>query len=317
MIAQDFRKIALACDTVSTLPGDVAVTFRGGNIFARNVSLVACQPIDRDLNFVTSSYDLRDLLRRMEDPTFKVNKDHIRAQGKNSWAKLPLLDVEVDYAAPTMEPRDCPEGFIEAILASGNFTGEDKSRLFMRSVRVMGDRTFATNGQCAYSHKIEPVGDFSIPGPLIEFLRRRKGEVKSWGVSDREIAFWFQDGGWVRGARLNTEIPDRFVKVLDDFYPDEELPEFPDKWKERFRGWYDMAEDVIEVYPTHLFGRRNRTEHVLEVATPLSVERAAFDAKLLASVVEVADCVDFTKFPNPVPFCSTNGRGIFVGRTET
>jgi len=316
---EQFLRIKPACDFQSLSPGAVALTFKDGHAFAKNLSLMAKIPFEGVADCVVAAKEFSTAVRAFPAATSaRVTPKTVIISKGDTLGTIPRMDVVVDYDDIPLKMSPVPKGFGAAIERVAPFVSKDRTRAWTMGARIDGSKIVATNNVVLVEAAMledSGVTKLTLSNSLVEFLASNHAGIESWGISNKEIRFAFKDGGWVRAARLNGEMPDRVPAMLEGF---PELAEGSGKtleWRNEVRQHLAFAEGLITVADDKITGQRDGLVLEVNIETPIFDQPLVFGPELL-EVVKHATEIDFTSEDN-IPFRGDNFRGIMAPRSIT
>lgn len=320
-LLKSFDRIKVACDFQSLSPGAAAITFKEEYAYAKNLTLMAKMPFPGVEDCIVAAREFGIVVRAFPRATHaRVLPKSLVVEEGQSRGKVPriFLDQEIEYDDVTLTMRDVPDGFGEAVLAVAPFVSKDRTRAWTMGARIDGDKIVATNNIVlveATMREDSGVGKVTLSNSLVDFIAANHKTIRKWGISNREIRFQFSHGGWVRGARLNGEMPDRVPAMLESF-PDLPLSAKKDAlWSSEILERLAFAEGLITVDRTKISGQRDGLVLECNIATTMPDQALVFGQELLA-VVKHATEIDFTS-ESHIPFRGNNFRGIMASRRSS
>lgn len=281
-----------------------------------NGTMGLCGPIDLDLDITPKAEQLIKAIQTCDD-TIAL---HITPKGKLS-IKSGSFKALIDCIANEEFPEINPEGelielkgpFLESIKKLYPFISDDASRQWSRGVLFKGQSAFATNNVILVEAWLGfdfPV-TVNVPKTAINELIRIDEEPISLQVSPTRITFHFSGDRWLCCQTYSTEWPD-LSKVLNR----ENTP------KEPPAGLKGYLENLIP-----FLGENDKVIfNDFKVSTAIGTDvsgasydlpdldfEAAFNCKMLLKVLDIAELIDFSAYPQPCLFQSGNIRGAIIG----
>lgn len=318
-LSESFNRIKPACDFQSLSPGACAVTFKGGWAYTRNLSLMAKVPFPGVDDSVVAAKELQTAVRAFPDvEKARATPRTLVISKGNSNGTIPQIELVIDYEDAPLKMRPIPKGFGEAVKRIAPFISKDRTRPWSMGARIDGRNIVATNNIALVEAAMDEdtgVTALTLSNSLVEFLAANHEGIKEWGISNKEIRFGFEDGGWVRGARLNAEMPDRVPGMLNAFPEIDEDATLDPFWIEEVKARLAFAEGLITVTDEKITGQRDGL--VIEVSIDTVIDLPlTFGNELLLVLDAAVSAIDFTK-ERIIPFCGKNFRGIMAPRSTT
>ena len=319
----DFQKVRAACDFQGVLQTDASVTVKDGFMMTRNSELVACHPVKLP-DFAVPAVDLDKELRAAPDAKLSVTETGVMLKSSTGNTRIAKLVGHNAFHKPAIKTTPLPPEVLSAFDEVYPFTTGDKSKPWSMGARVDAHTITATNSMMLIRASIEPntgLDGITLSRTAIGHIRKRREDLVAWGSDEKMVLLEFNDGGWAIAMRLNAEMPASAVGLVDsaikDWTPDT-MQVISPEYRSKLLSSIDRTEELLTVWPDHIYGARLASEHKCPVETKLSTESALFTASDLAAVISVAARVGFDRYPAPVPFISLNGaRGLIAGRRQS
>jgi len=317
-----FSKVRPACDFQGVLSDEAALNVTGGRMEAKNNHLKVSQPCGLP-DFAVSANDFDFAMRKVEDPSINVTDANVilkgggttrvkRATGREAFKK-PAIETH------KIEDLDDLMGAIDDVYP---FTEGDPARPWSEGARFDDKTVTATNSvvlcqaTLASSSGLEGV---TVSRAALSYMRQRRAEIVSWGVSERGLLLEFNDDSWCLASRMSMEMPDAAVNLVTSINDWSALQVIEPEYRGAYFRSAEWADELISVYSDKLCSGRLSSEHDEPAETNLGDLEgpAVFAAKPLVSVMLVADQIGFDRFPTPVPYITKRGsKGLIAGRTS-
>lgn len=324
---EHFELVKPACDFAGVISSDAAVSVEGGRMFAQNGSLMVSIPTPDLPDFSLPAVDLDFALRKLGESEASFGGTFVTLKSKLGTTKIKRMGVQlVAPARPdidTVEIADVGD-LVSAIDDVFPFTVGDPSKPWSQGARFDGTLITATNSIMLCRAELARGCGFegvTLSRSALSYIRLRRKALRRWGVSERGLLLEFDDGGWALASRLNAEMPNQAVKLIENAIQPEAwkaMETISPEYRAAFLSSVDHTESILAVYPDHIFGARLASEHKCWVNTRLGegVEKALFTARDLTTVITVASKIGISNYPKPVPFMTArNSKGLLAGRS--
>jgi DNA polymerase III sliding clamp (beta) subunit (PCNA family) len=282
------------------------------------ISIMTHVPELEKHNFVTNG---TKFAKAVDAAGGKFDKIELDAQVLNLKAgrlkvKLPLLDVTYPdnwthdlQTAATHVPQD----FVDKLRELKPFIGNDASRPWCCGVLYQSKTLTATNNVIIAQTDVALDADkFNLPGHTIEtMLAINECPTLMWVDSNRVI-FSYASGFFLSTRLLDANWPD-VNKLIEG--ATKTLPTIPDDLSTAIQKVLAFCPDTdfqcIVFDGTKVATTEGETSAEYE---GLEIPKSRFRAVVLESVLNHATHADFSQYPNPIPFQTSDGvRGVFTG----
>lgn len=203
-------------------------------------------------------------------------------------------------------------GILPVLRKLAPFVSSDASRLWTQAILVHDGYAYATNNAVLLRSPISVKGAVAIPAPAIEEVLRIGVEPSYLLVEETWVAFVYEDY-WVRSQLFTQEWPARMWQLFEEYKIDDSCP-VPE-------GMLEAVTTLAPFFPNKkvpvvlLNDDGVSTQDGVTTATVecASFPRSAFRLEPLRDVLEIAAYIDFSSFPNPVPFKGPGIEGLIAG----
>lgn len=320
---EEFSLVRPACDFAGVLQDDAAVSVINGRMEARSAHLSVSQPVDLP-DFAVPAVDLDFALRKVPECEVSVGKSFVVLKAKGSSTRVKRLGTSRALTKPAIKTVPIPDidDLVGALDDVWPFTVGDNAKPWSVGARIDDRTVTATNSMMLLRAELASSSGFdgvTLSRKAIEYIRLRRGALKAWGVDERSVLLEFDDGSWAHASRLNPEMPDNAVTLVDSINDWTGLMTVTEEYRSGYLSTMEYADGIVKIFPDHVFASRLSTEHKHMLKTDLGDQEgpAMFTAKDLATVINVADQIAFDRYPNPVPFKTKRGSlGLIAGRTN-
>lgn len=299
------------------VPALTNFNIRNGRIKGFNGNLGLCSPIDCEFDISPHALQFIRAINACKETVAL----HVAANGKLV-VRSGDFKAFVDCGNPADFPDITPAGesvklsasLLPALRYLEPFLAEDATRPWACSVLFDGESAFATNNIVLLQYWLgfKFPRRVSIPAAAVRELLRIGEPPVRLQSDDRRLTFHYEDGRWLSTQVIESAWPD--VVALLDRSPSATEP-VPD-------GFWPALEQLLpfcdEIGRCHLLGDRLATVADADVAgasIALDIPGLAgcFNGRHLFLLKDVAECIDFSAYPNAVPFNGPAARGVIAG----
>lgn len=290
---------------------------KDGRITGFNGYLALSSPIDLDVEACPKAAPFFKALEKIDGAKtvsmYMTKGGKLAVRGDKFSAYIPCVESHPFKSIPTGERHAIPEMLLDDLAAALPFVSEDASRPWSQGILLHAGTTMATNNivltQRWSGHTLPTL---NLPRYLVnEILRVKKAPV-CFMADENSLSCIYEDGCWMRSAVLNGEWPfDLLEKVLgnpgDQSAIDPALADALEQvlpFLERKSSAVYFREDGLASSPHAEDG-----VVVAENVPPGPI----FAASQLKLVLGVAQTIDWSAYPKPVPFSADRLRGVLMG----
>lgn len=305
------------------VPGLQHFRIAGGRVTGYNGEFSLSAPVDIGFNIAPHAVLFTRALDSCEDViALQHDGNHLQVRSGDFECNVPCIALD-------QVPETFPEGdvipshgsVLEALTSLRPFIGVDASRPWATGILLDGQSAYATNNVIVteywlgtpFSHRV------NIPSSVVDEVVRVKEELVSMQISDKSITFHYADGRWIKSALLSLEWPD-VPGVMQSAWDGASLHKVPAGFLhavEKLARSCDKKEGRIYMRGTDISTRREgAVDGGAVVRFPTVPEKGCYHPAYLSHVLEVAEAIDFAKYPGPVPFMGHNLRGVMMGIHE-
>lgn len=311
------EKVKNAVAEADTVTPQSVYIVENGFVKASDSRMTAGTPWpNADHKFVVSAEPFERALRLMSNPILEIKENAIVVKEGRRRVTIPvILGDAVMHFEPEGDPEELPPGFIDAIKSLAPFMSDNKLQSWACGVIFTGALAIATNNVIVAACDLEEsIGqdDFVVPDWAVVFLNKAKLDATEFAVTRHAITFWFEDGSWLRTAKLSQLAPEVLYRVLDNWGK----PEFEidDAWKSAYDFAVSFADDLVTITATDIVGGKlDKADARADAVSPVEGE-ALFNPKYLSKVLSTATHFDPGAWPAPAPFYGRGLRGFIIGR---
>jgi len=291
---------------------------KDGTIKGFNGMMGLCSPIDLELDITPKADMLIKAIQACGDETIAL---HVTEKSKLS-IKSGKFKALVECIPPEQYPEILPEGesvsltlpILAPLKKLYPFISDDAAKPWSRGILFRGASAYATNNIVLVEAWLGATFPFevNIPKTAIAELIRIGEEPIEVQVTENRIAFHFEGGRWLSSQTFSTEWPD-LARVLN---VDSNPMDLPEGLFEALGQLAPFTDDLERVYLLPE-GKLSTSQMELDGASveleSLQGLTGCYNLKYLLSLAEVAQKMDFAKYPAPCQFYGENIRGAIIG----
>lgn len=316
---EDIEKVRLAFDLKSVVPEEASVTVKDNRLLVRNPFLKVSHPVDC-ADFAVAAVSLDKATRGIpnrDKATLKATPKQVIITSELGRSQLDrTIGWEGDYfTRPDIPVNDVPPHLDVALREIIPFTIGDGARAWTGGARFDEDLATATNGmvllQVGYPSGFRGV---TVPRVVLKFLEQRLDDLEAWGCDDKRILLDFKDGGWAVATTIQPSMPQAAVGMVDKL-SFRDLPEVTDVFRTEVRRAAERTDKFLTITKDEVTGARSMSSHVVELSEEVAMEgEALFGAKDFLVVMNAAQHMDVSSYPNPIPFLTRErNKGLLAG----
>ena len=271
-------------------------------------------PVDAFSEFLVPGEEFELLLDRLSDnPEITMDGLKLRLKSGRLRGSINLLPVtEGLYVGPDLPWLPPPQNLLAALKLVRPFIGTNAIHYWSICVSLGAESIFATTNislvevECPGLNGRESL----LPCWAVDYLLSRMEALDGWQIGDSYIAFRWDDGSWMRTQLVSGGFPGAGRDMITKM----QMPtwEITNEWREAYTSVASMCEDLVEVHPTCIRGKRGEAIVEHEAISP---SLSKWNPKFLNDVVACATHLQLDTWPQPAPFIGKGIRGIIVGRT--
>lgn len=296
---------------------------RGGTITAFDGLICVQHPIDLDMYARPHAKDMLKAVAACMETKSPVAM-HMTQAGKIAVkagafkAFIPCLPLESAVAFPEPEGTEVPftPQLFHAIGVLSPFMAVDASRPWAMGIRISGDCAYVTNNiiLIQHWHGAPFPHEIIIPAAAVKELVRIGKVPTRVLASQNAITFYFGDKVWFRAQLIDGKWPENVERVFNA--EGAQFAAVPNGFYEALASLRDFADDRDRVFfrdgelATHASAEEGAS---VAVAVPPG---GLYNGKQLRALEGVATGLDFSFYPNPVPFKGSMLRGVICGMRQ-
>lgn len=212
-------------------------------------------------------------------------------------------------------PSKDSKAFVESLARLRPFVGKDASRPWACGVLLTDEYAYATNNQVLARCPLSvPFTNCNVPSDMVDELltvsKRAQAVPDAFWQEDNVLSLRLPGDVWVSSRLFDSEWPD-----VARMFPE---------WEDGVGGLGHLLQDVMSVQPfcpdpknpTVKLGPQGVSTLEGDMCANVdgqSFPECAFRVETLIDVLRVATRVDFSAYPNPVPFSGPGIEGVMVG----
>lgn len=303
------------------VPGLSHFRIQNGRCTGFNGVTALSAPVDIAFDCAPCAGDFIRALNACDDViTLKLDTPHrliVRSGNFTTAVKCVELDT-----VPTSTPEGMiiapPQSVLQAFESLQPFIGIDASREWATGVMLHGQSAYATNNIVLTEYWLGcaiPV-TINVPATAVEEVVRVHDELTHLQVSDSSITFHYADGRWVKSQLLSLQWPN-IQAAFERSWQGSNLAPVP-------VGLLAACEKLVrfgDKKDLRVYLRGNDIATTLEgtldggalVEIPGLPDRGCFHTQYLLSALSIATSIDFSRYPELVPFVGERLRGAIIG----
>jgi DNA polymerase III sliding clamp (beta) subunit (PCNA family) len=302
------------------IPGLTHFRIVDGRVTGFNGSYSLSAPVDIGFNVAPAANIFIKALDACEDViTLKMDGKNLLVRSGNFRTLVPCLDLNT---VPITEPegRMVPshESILSALDTLKPFVGIDASRPWSTGILFTKQSAYATNNIIIAEYWLgSPFpGVVNVPSAIVDEVCKVSEELSVLQISDTSITFHYADGRWIKSALLNLDWPN-IMTIFEQAWEKTGLRPISEGLREACEKLSRFGDPKDS--RTYFRGNEISTHKEGSVAGgalidfPGAPDKGCYHTGYLNDLLEIADVVDFTKYPAPIPFGGNRLRGAMVG----
>jgi hypothetical protein len=309
------KKVREAVSSKSPLAYLMHYYVDGSKVYASDGRVTAAAPCPIEGTFVVPAAELDAVMSKIEgELTFDLQPDKLVVKSGRFRSTIKTLDpAGFSHLLPTVAPKPLSSSVFDNLARLRAFISDSATHPWALCAYLHGGYAYGTNNVVVARVKCDGEIEGLLPCWAIDFILHRETRPTQVGWDDSHMAFWWEDGSWMRSQLVAGQFPPQAVSLLDDGF-DGMVPISKD-WKAAYEKVAALSEFEIRMDATAIRGGRGAADALVEEATPqLGDLSIAFNPAFLTPVLAEATMWDLSKHPR-VPFEGDNIRGIIMGRT--
>ncbi len=302
------------------VPGLTHFRIKDKRVTGFNGAYALSAPVDIGFNVAPAAGVFIKALDACEDViTLQMDGANLLVRSGNFRTVVPCIDLDtVPETLPEGEVIPTHESILAALGALKPFVGIDASRQWACGVLLANESAFATNNVIVVEYwlgsKFPRI--VNVPSAIVEEVIKVNEELTHLQIAENTITFHYKDGRWIKSQLLDLSWPN-VIAVLDQAWQGANLQPVPPGLMEaclklaRF-GDKDGAH-------CHFRGKDIATHKDGAIAGGALVElpgvsdKGCYHTTYLNKVLEIADRIDFSRYPGAIAFGAGRLRGAMVG----
>jgi hypothetical protein len=253
---------------------------------------------------------------RMEKPDVLIVRS---GDFKSAVPCVPLDQVPETFPEGALIPTH--ESVLDAFTGLREFIGFDASRPWATGILLSGQSAFATNNSVLAEYWLgTPFPHVvNVPSAVVDEVVKVSEELSALQIGTNSITFHYSDGRWIKSQLLALDWPD-VLNVLDASWSGSNLVPVPDGLAnacEKLTPFAARKDSRLHFRGGDVATSKDGTESggtLIEL--PGLPTKGIYHTLFLNQVLAVAEQIDFTKYPLPIPFAGQNLRGAMLGVRE-
>jgi len=235
--------------------------------------------------------------------------------------KLPYID-NADLVTPptkaTYRRFADAATFRRALVCLSPIMSDDPYRSWAQGIFFVKGTALATNNIVIAEHAA-PLSDsqdsFLLPRQAVREILRITDLPVMYGIDESTLTLVWPGRRWMKCCLIDERWSPEAQAFLDGQRFDGCAPIAPE-FREAVKILSRVVDDRRELRLEDGLLRTSAAEHGSEIDIQIP-GRFACDSEFLSQIFSMADAVDFTAYPAPIPFVSSDGmmRGVFMGKT--
>lgn len=284
------------------------VLVKSGFMTAQNGVAGISVKVDTDIDFCCNADRLSQALNLCDKDKMKLNIKNKRLYISSGRFKSNIALLSID-SYPTIEnngdPIEIQSDIISQIASIIQFTDPNDIRPALQGVAITNGFIKATNGHMAIKKEISNIAidEVIIPSKSIQMIVKGNTVINSMMIKDKTVFFNFDDG-YLFTKTIDQKMPD-IDRILSKIEQNTDLS--------------DLKESIKSMAPlcggdkTLILGEEIKTRKGDSSIDGFNLPDCAFNVDYLLKIIDIADTIDFSPYPDPCPFEGDGIIGAVVG----
>jgi len=311
------KLVASVIDKKATVPVMSNLHFYDNRVQATDGTMNFDGPWPREGNPVNLPADkFVAALQKIKNPKFESKDGNLIVKGGRMRAKMAIsTDPYPLCEKPQIwEPLD--DSIKEPLRKLKPFMGVDADigKLFARTIMYSDGWLYATNNVTLVRVQWETSwnNNFILPDFAVDLILRTPHEITA--LHDRENAGGIEFGDyWIEFKKYQADWPD----IGKFFNYDWDLPKLPEGAQQAVKDLLPFTPStgrvpVICFKPGAVTTMTGESEAEIEMKFDVD-EPAHFFAEPIIKILSIADCMDLSQYPKPIPFSGDGVQGVTMG----
>lgn len=290
-----------------------------GKITLSNGVITCCAPIDTDITaYPDAKLFAKAVTRCKGDATMYLTEAGrlcVRSDGFKAF--IDCLPYRYELGEPVGDVYKLPSNFIDTISKLCSFIGENEAQPWTNGLLLQGQSCFATNNVVLLEAWL---GDVNLPPTLVpkncidELIKIKEPPVSIQISGNYSATFNYNGGRWLRANLTGAKWPD-VVTMLNNGAAATGGMQAVNKdmvatisdaraFVEGDHGHLFLASGTVSTSPVPGDG--------VELGAPCIIHSGRYNAKQLLAVLSIANMIDLSMYPKPIPFYGEAVRGLMV-----
>ena len=302
------------------IPGLTHFKIQAGRVTGFNGTVTLSAPVDIGFDCAPAAAAFIRALNACETTiSLKLDGLKLTVRSGNFRTVVPCIPLDqVPDSLPEGRMYQPPGSLLKAFETLEPFIGFDASRPWACGILLNQQSAIATNNIILVQYWLGcDLPRVNIPSSAVEEILRIKEEMTGAQISDTNITFHYADGRWVKSQLYEADGWPDILGLLDNACATAAPQPIPPGLLEAVEkiGQFNDKHDVrcymrrSEV-STDISGLETNGALVEIAGAP---DKCCFHTQMIAKVLRVADLVDWSLYPKPVPFFGSTVRGVIVG----
>lgn len=312
------RKVRAALAAKDVVPQFAHLLVKDGFVLASNGLAVAAAPWPGPAGqeFLVRGAEFENVMARMSgDVKITVDDGDLKMTSGRFRGAVRSLDPSIAvYPKPDGKMCKCPDDFVVALRTLRGLMDTTDARAFIGSMRLDGSTATTASGHTFAKMPCTAPLSGLLPADAIDYIIKRKEKLTHVAQGEGSMAFRWDDKSWYSTRLIDAEFPGVIDKLLEDGTPSTWV--ITDEWRAAFERVAGLSETAIKIYADRITGGGmfSDVEDAAVSPVPDGEESTAWNPKYLGAVLEVAETIDFTTWPNPITWSGNGAHGVTMGR---
>lgn len=280
-----------------------------GIVTAQNEMTGISLEIDSDIDFCCNAKQLVSILNNCDPSEMKMNikNNKLYISSGRFKSNLPIIDAgsypRVDQSGA---PINIQPDIINIMNSIIQFADPNDVRMALRGVELANGSVNATNGHMAikkYTDNIDGFEPVVIPVKSISLMSKVNAHIDTISSNKNIVCFNFDDG-YLFTRVIDQKMPD-INKIISEIKVKTELSLISDAVK--------SINSMCDNDRTVVLGEEIKTKSGDASISGFNINECAFNSDYLVKIVDIADCIDFSKYPAACPFEGDGLKGAVIG----
>ena len=285
------------------------VLIKDGFMTAQNELTGISVAVDCDIDFCCNADRLNQSLINCDPEKLKLSIKNSRVYIVSGRFKSNIELIPVDnypLIDNSGDSIDIQPDIISQLSSITQFTDPNDIRIALQGVALTDGFIKATNGHMAIKKTIQNISgidELIIPTKSLQSMIKANTIIKSMTVKNKMVFFNFEDG-YVFTKTLDHKMPD-IDKILCEMSEQTDIS--------LLQGAIKSIAALCGDSRTIILGNTIQNQNGDASIGGFNLKETAFNADYLLKIIDIADFIDFSKYPGPCPFIGSDIKGAIVG----